>query len=165
MPALFKTALVVGKFAPLHLGHKYLIDTAFSRAETVIIVHYGSEEFGIDGKDVYAKLVELYSEKSVAIVHNPNTCTELNSRSSEFQHRLGIAKLIEELNHLRTDSAYIPDSVFSSEAYGEPFASFLSGYFKKEIKHVLVDLDRKRYPVSATKIRSGELERSVWALM
>jgi hypothetical protein len=30
---MYKLGLVVGKFCPLHIGHKYVIDTAFEQSE------------------------------------------------------------------------------------------------------------------------------------
>ena len=163
----FKHALVVGKFAPLHLGHKYLIDTALENADKVLVAHYGAEEYGISSFDVFDKLVEIYGEGNegrLVIICRPIHCEGLTSHSSEFEHRLGLANMIEGCKSVYEGFTDI-DSVFSSETYGEPFAAFLSGYFRKEITHQMVDLDRVKYPVSATKIRNGELERSVWALM
>lgn len=168
MSKKFKHALVVGKFAPLHLGHKYLIDTALENAEKVVIIHYGSKEFGIDSGDVSTALCKQYddlSDEVLMIITNPFECWGLTSKNSEFEHRHAVA-LALLMHQIRNDEIDLDiDSVFSSETYGEPFAAFLSGYFRKEITHQMVDLDRVKYPVSATKIRNGELERSVWALM
>jgi len=41
----FSTGLVVGKFAPLHLGHEHLIRTAFAQCERVVILSYTRPEF------------------------------------------------------------------------------------------------------------------------
>ncbi len=42
---------------------------------------------------------------------------------------------------------YVPDAVFSSEAYGDPYAKFMGSV------HVLVDRNRTFIPISATEIR------------
>ncbi|MXG36429.1 adenylyltransferase/cytidyltransferase family protein, partial [Escherichia coli] len=40
----YATGLVVGKFAPLHLGHEALIHAALAQCEMVIIISYSSPE-------------------------------------------------------------------------------------------------------------------------
>jgi NadR type nicotinamide-nucleotide adenylyltransferase len=44
---------------------------------------------------------------------------------------------------------FVPEAVITSEKYGETWANYLG------CKHVLVDLDRKTFPVSGTKIRKN----------
>jgi NadR type nicotinamide-nucleotide adenylyltransferase len=47
---------------------------------------------------------------------------------------------------------FVPDAVFTSEIYGKPYAHFMGSH------HILVDLKRESFPISATKIRS-DLEK------
>jgi len=49
----------------------------------------------------------------------------------------------------------LPNTVFSSETYGQPFADCLSKVFGKRVDHRMVDLKREKFPISATKIRAG----------
>ncbi|HEX5455964.1 MAG TPA: nicotinate-nucleotide adenylyltransferase, partial [Candidatus Saccharimonadales bacterium] len=44
---------------------------------------------------------------------------------------------------------YVPDIVFSSEEYGEPWSKAMGS------KHMLVDLQRKNVPISAAQIRKN----------
>jgi NadR type nicotinamide-nucleotide adenylyltransferase len=47
---------------------------------------------------------------------------------------------------------YVPDAVFTSEAYGDPYASFMGTV------HVLVDRNRTHIPISATMVRSDPMK-------
>jgi NadR type nicotinamide-nucleotide adenylyltransferase len=47
---------------------------------------------------------------------------------------------------------YVPDAVFTSEAYGDPYASFMGTV------HVLVDRERTHVPISATMVRSDPVK-------
>jgi len=47
---------------------------------------------------------------------------------------------------------YIPDAVFTSESYGDPYAKFLGTV------HVLVDRDRTHIPISVTLVRSNPIK-------
>ncbi|WVM93405.1 adenylyltransferase/cytidyltransferase family protein [Halopseudomonas pachastrellae] len=45
MPKHYRTGLVVGKFSPLHSGHRYLIDTATAACDQLLILSYSRPEF------------------------------------------------------------------------------------------------------------------------
>ena len=40
---LKKTGLTLGKFAPLHKGHQYLIETALAEMDEVVVMIYATE--------------------------------------------------------------------------------------------------------------------------
>ena len=148
-------ALVVGKFAPLHKGHDYLIRTAIANSDQVVILHYGSDEVGVDSSRVRNALLDLYSCKSVMIPKMP-PIVPLNA-APELVHRNFCAKILEELT-------YVPTCVFTSESYGDGFADYLSMFFNSKVTHNCVDINRTMYPISGTLIRST-VSNNHWSLM
>src|SRR5262249_27897627 len=60
------------------------------------------------------------------------------------------------------------DAVFTSEEYGDGFARDLTSYFRQylpaspEVRHVLVDAERKAMPVSGTLIRADIETHREW---
>jgi HTH-type transcriptional regulator, transcriptional repressor of NAD biosynthesis genes len=145
-------ALVVGKFAPLHRGHQFLIDAARSAADQVTIVVWSNPDFPDMPNDVRAGwLRTLYPEAYVVIGHDgpPNV-------ADDDVHRAYTARVLAE--HGRQ-----PDVVFTSEKYGPPLAAHHG------IAHVSVDQGRSRHRVSGTQVRvdlhahQSQLEPLVYA--
>jgi cytidyltransferase-like protein len=135
---------VVGKFAPLHLGHKFLLETAQTNCDQLVVFCYANPDFGYSAHTRQGQIQKVVPNAvvvvfSVFVPHN---------NAPEFDHRIHCAQGLEALG-------YEPDIVFSSELYGEPFSAFLSGFFNKPVSHHMVDLHRVSYPISATMIRGG----------
>jgi NadR type nicotinamide-nucleotide adenylyltransferase len=133
MTARFRHGLVVGKFHPPHRGHKYLIDTARAQCEelTVIVCWRKSQE--ISGVLRAQWLQRIHPDVHVKLLDDDR----LSDDDSE-----GWAKNTVEI------LGFVPDAVFTSEAYGDPYAAFMGTV------HVLVDRDRTNVPISATQVRS-----------
>ena len=137
----YKSGYVLGKFMPLHLGHKYLIDTALKNSEKVFVLVGTLPSEPIPGDIRFKWVKELYKdEPRVTVGH----CDEILPQYPE-EH--------EDFWNIWTDVTrrYVPqdiDCIFTSEKYGEPYAKYLG------IDHFLVDLERLRFPVSGTKIRN-----------
>jgi len=129
----FKTGLVVGKFYPPHRGHKYLIDTATSQCEQVTVIICWKKEEAISGYLRAKWLQHIHPTARIMVLED----TKLSDDDSE-----GWAKLTVEL------LGFVPDAVFTSEHYGDPYAKFMG------CVHVLVDRERVRIPISATMVRS-----------
>lgn len=127
--------VVVGKFYPLHAGHRHLIETAERGCDklTILLVDAGGEEPPAQVRKQWIE--ELYAEDTVLLV--PDIYKDQDSKAwAEYTIQiLGKA----------------PDVAFTSEEYGERWAHFLG------CKHVLVDQDRVRFPVSGTAVRSDPL--------
>jgi HTH-type transcriptional regulator, transcriptional repressor of NAD biosynthesis genes len=138
---IYKSAYVLGKFMPFHLGHKYLIDTALkhSRKVTVLVGTLPTES--IPGEVRYNWIKETYQDNSRVEV---KWCNEVLPEYPE-EH--------PDFWNIWVDVAkrYCPsdiDVIFTSELYGDTYSKYLG------IKHHLVDLERKTYPVSGTLTRN-----------
>ncbi len=129
--------LVVGKFAPLHAGHQWLLETALKECEAVTVLVYSHPDFPAMPSEVRANwLRALYPRLEVFVPDDPpsNDASDLEQR--EFVKGWLLAREIAV------------DAVFTSEGYGAGFAAHLG------VTHRLVDLERGRFPVSGTQIRA-----------
>ena len=129
--------LVVGKFAPLHKGHQFLLETALRECESVTVLVYSNPDFPAMPSQIRAAwLRALYPRLEVFVPDDPppNESSDLEQR--EFVRHWLLARGIEV------------DVVFTSEGYGEGFAAHLG------VTHKLVDLERRRVAVSGTQIRA-----------
>lgn len=129
----FKTGLVVGKFYPPHHGHKYLIDTAIEQSQQVtVIVCYKPTEF-IPGFLRAEWIKKIHPSVEVKLLLDD----QLDDDDSE-----GWAKFT--IDYL----GFVPEAVFTSEDYGDPYAKFMGS------THIQVDKARTKYPISGTLVRN-----------
>jgi HTH-type transcriptional repressor of NAD biosynthesis genes len=138
----YKSAFIVMKAMPLHKGHLYLIDTALIHSDRVTLLICSLSSEPIPGDLRYGWAMEIYKNQSrIDILH----CFEDDLPQYPEEH-------INFWNiWVETAKKYCPndiDVIFSSEKYGFEYAK------KLKIKHFLVDIDRIKYPVSGTKIRT-----------
>jgi len=127
--------VVIGKFYPPHRGHHYLISFAAHQVDQVTVIVCHKEGQSIPGETRAGWLREVHPQVNVLVV--PDVLPEDDSRAwAEYT--------LEVLGHR-------PDVVFTSEDYGDAYASHL------QARHVLVDRDRSQVPVSATMIRRDPL--------
>src|ERR1035437_5919424 len=144
----YHRALVVGKFAPLHLGHLKVIDKAFEVADNVLILVWSNPDFPDMPNEVRANWIrDLYP---AAQVLTPDTIylkekTPDNDASGENQRRFTI---------LFAGTYVWPldiDVVVSSEEYGVLLAGVIQSCEGSPVASVT--LDRTELPVSGTMIR------------
>lgn len=129
-------AVIVGKFAPLHKGHQFLIETALAECDQVTVLVYANPDFPDMPQAVRANWIRrLYPQIDVYEPTDPPP-----DMTDDFTHREYVR------NYLRTHSVAC-SVVYTSETYGEGFAAHL------EVKHRLVDIARNHVPVSGTNIR------------
>ena len=135
--SLYEKGLVIGKFYPPHLGHKYLIDTAKSKCRDLTVIICRKESEIIPGILRAQWLQKLHPDVEIKIIED----NKLSDDDSEgwAKYTLGIL-------------GYRPDAVFTSESYGDPYAKFMGTI------HELVDRDRVDVPISATLVRSNPME-------
>lgn len=132
-------ALVIGKFMPIHAGHIALIEFAASRADEVIASMSYTESDEIDSALRFGWIKEIFKDKPniiPAIIKD-----DFDDESLPLPERTkcwadAIRKTYPKI-----------DLIVSSEVYGEPFAANLNA------KHLLFDVDRSKFPVSASLIR------------
>ena len=148
MEKRFNKGLVLGKFMPVHNGHLHLIDTAIEQCEIVYVMICSIKSEPIDGKLRYYWLKEIYKGyNNVEIIHcedeNPQKPEECSS-VDDFYNDYWLPSVYNRINSL--------NAVFTSEEYGDEFAEYL------QVDHVLVDLERKKYPVSGTLVRNNAFD-------
>lgn len=164
-PKRFRRGLVVGKFAPLHRGHMYLIETALAACAEVVVIGYSAPEFpGCEAGKRESWLRALYPQVQIVVPSAANVA-RLLPESAEFRqvpendapaevHRRFCAALLTE--HLCTTV----EAVFTSEDYGEPFAAALTCAFRQRdsavapVVHVCLDRVRQMVPISGTQLRA-----------
>ncbi len=134
-----KIGFTIGKFAPLHKGHQFLIETALKEMDEFYVVIYDTNIINIDVKKRAGWIKKLYPEVKIIYAYNSPKQYGLDKESVEIQ--------MSYLSNLIKD---IPVTHFySSELYGEKVAEYL------HIENRLVDFNRTQYPINATKIREN----------
>lgn len=129
---MFQTGIVIGKFYPPHKGHKYLIETARAQCEQLTVIVCWRKSQLISGVERARWIQEIHPDVQVKLLDDDR----LDDGDSE-----GWAKTTVDV------LGFVPDAVFTSESYGDPYASFMGSI------HVLVDKDRTHIPISATMVR------------
>ncbi|OGZ44291.1 MAG: hypothetical protein A3J55_03270 [Candidatus Ryanbacteria bacterium RIFCSPHIGHO2_02_FULL_45_17b] len=111
-----KTGLVVGKFAPLHKGHEFLLQKATDEADNLVVLVYDAPD--VTGVPIFVRAgwVRALYPKAVIIegVNPPPRDVWTPERTREHE---------EFIKHLV--SPYHITHVFSSEAYGALLAQAL----------------------------------------
>jgi len=138
-----RTGLTLGKFAPLHIGHQYLIEKALSRTDHLIVMIYDCPETTDIPLPVRAAWIrDLYP--SVEVIEAWNGPTEVgDSPALKRRHEEYI---------LRTLAGRKVTHFFSSEFYGDHVSRALAA------GNCLVDEARSRYPISASEVRKDPYE-------
>lgn len=135
-----KIGFTIGKFAPFHKGHAYLIDTALKEMDEFYIVVYDTPQFNISMEEKLNVLKQKYPNVELIEAYNSPKQIGLDSKSVEIQ--------MKYLSHLIKDIK--PTHFYSSEDYGKCVANYLG------IENRVVDRERIKYHISATMIRNGE---------
>ncbi|HOV14358.1 MAG TPA: AAA family ATPase [Spirochaetota bacterium] len=137
-----KTGLVIGKFLPPHKGHLALIDYGLANCDELIILIHITENDYIEGERRICFLNEIYKNNNRVRIEYTNLETLPSSSVSDRDiskiWAFYLSKLFPEVR-----------IIFSSEKYGE----YLAEYMNIECK--IFDMDRIRYPISATMIREN----------
>jgi NadR type nicotinamide-nucleotide adenylyltransferase len=133
MKGKFGRGLVIGKFYPPHRGHKYLIDTARAQCGSLTVIVCWRKNQTIPGVLRAQWIQHIHPDVQVKLLDDDRLLDD----DSE-----GWAKNTVEV------LGFVPDAVFTSEAYGDPYASFMGAV------HVLVDRERTSVPISGTEVRN-----------
>ncbi len=133
--------LIIGKFAPLHKGHQFLIESALEVCDRLIVLVYDVPELTRVPVEIRIGWIKkLYP--AVEVINAGIGPKEIGNTP--------------EINQLHIDYARskLPEGikinfVFSSEDYGKYLAEALGA------ENILVDKARVAVPVSAGKIRDS----------
>ncbi len=139
MKKKIKTGLIFGKFAPLHRGHQFVIETALKEMDKVIVVIYDRPEItDLPLKMRVNWLKKLYPQ--VEIIEALDSPKEYGREPERIRQQTDylVKKIFVPVTH-----------VYSNEWYGGEVAKVLGA------KNRLVDVGRKKFPVSGTLIRSN----------
>ena len=159
----YEIGMYGGKFLPLHKGHNYCIDVATKECDKVYVILFfgGTDEEKVletmnddylSLEDRKNRLINLCNNYENAI---PTFIDVSNVRLPDGKEDWdGETPLVREVVGDKLDAVY------SSEMYYDD-------YFKRaypEAEHRIVDLERKKFPISGTKIRNMKEreERELW---
>lgn len=134
--------MLLGKFLPPHLGHRYLVEFALGFADRLTVLVCTLEDEPIPGHLRHAWMDELFGSRA-RVVH---VAEEVPQDPSEHPHFWDIWR---DLVTRHTDAPI--DLVFASEDYGVRLAAEVGADF------VPVDLARDQVRVSGTAVRADPL--------
>ena len=132
-----KIGFTIGKFAPLHKGHQYLIEMALKQMDEFYVVIYDTDviDIPIEKRAKWIKI--LYPTVKILYAYNSPKEYGLDKKSIQIQ-----------MTYLKEIIGDIPFTHFySSEEYGKYVAQDL------EITEVKTDQNRRKYPIGGTQIR------------
>jgi NadR type nicotinamide-nucleotide adenylyltransferase len=164
--SVFPLGLVVGKFAPLHLGHEWLVEQAAARCDRLLVLSYTRPEFDRCGvAHRRAWLAARFPAHECLVVDERWLSDACQARGLVLRHMPDndapdavqqdwLAWLLCHVLQRR------PDAFFCSEDYALATARTLSRAFGKAVAAVVVDRARLHVPISASAIRNApELAR------
>ncbi|MBP3708444.1 MAG: adenylyltransferase/cytidyltransferase family protein [Clostridia bacterium] len=133
-----KVGFTIGKFAPLHKGHQYLIETAQKEMDEVYVIVYETDLIDIPVEKRAEWINKLYPDVNVIIARNPPKQYGMDEKSIKIQ--------TDYLKNIMKDIK--GTHFFSSEEYGKYVARDL------KVENRIVDYKREKVPISATKVRA-----------
>ena len=143
-----KIGFTIGKFAPFHKGHAYLIETALKEMDEFYVVVYDTPEFNIDIDTKINWITKKFPSVKILKAYNSPKQIGLDEKSVEIQMNY-LSNIVKDI-----DVGYF----YSSEDYGK----CVSDYMK--IENRLVDKERINYPISGTRLRENVKLQNEWAL-
>ncbi len=133
-----KTGLTLGKFAPLHRGHQFLLESALSEVDQLTVLIYDAPEFTRCPLPVRAGWIRRFYPQVEVI--------EAWDGPMEVGDTPAIRRMHEDFLHRILQGRRITH-FFCSEFYGEHVSRALGA------RDCRVDAARARFPVSATDLR------------
>jgi len=141
-----KIGFTIGKFAPLHKGHQYLIEKGLNEMDEFYIIIYETKVIDISIEKRANWIKNLYPKANILYAKNPPMQYGLDEKSVKIQ-----------TNYIKSVVGGIKITHFyNSEKYGEFVARDLN------IKEVQVDNQRIEVPISASKIRENIEENKMY---
>ena len=133
-----KVGFTIGKFAPFHKGHEYLIETALKESDELYVVIYDTDVTDISIKKRAKWITDRFNDVKIIYAYDSPKQYGLDDESVKIQ-----------MEYLTKKIDGIPvNCFFSSEPYGEKVAQYLN------IENRIVDISRQQVPISAGLIRN-----------
>lgn len=135
----YKAGLILAKFAPLHAGHQYVIDTALRITPDLTIIVYDCPDRTHIPLNIRCGWVrKLYPQINVIEGWDaPNEHEDTPEIRRKQEAYVGKVLRGKKITHF-----------FSSEFYGEHMSKYLGAI------NYLIDTDRDKIPISSTMIRN-----------
>jgi HTH-type transcriptional regulator, transcriptional repressor of NAD biosynthesis genes len=130
-----KRGLVIGKFYPPHRGHKYLIDSAQSQVDQLVVLVCDKAGQLPPAALRASWLREIHPAADVRVIKDIGHDDDSQIWADYTRQILG----------------YAPDVVFTSEDYGQTYARLMGS------QHIMVDKARTCVPISGTRVRQNPL--------
>ncbi len=127
----------IGKFAPLHKGHQFLIETALKEMDELYVVVYDTDITRISVEDRANWIKRLYPSVKILYAFNSPKRYGLDEESVNIQMKY----LTEIIKGIPVTHFY------SSEPYGEKVSEYLN------IENRVIDMEKKIVPISASIVR------------
>lgn len=141
-----KIGFTIGKFAPLHKGHQYLIEKGIKEMDKFYVIIYETDVIDIPIEQRAKWIKDIYPEVHILLAKNPPSQYGLDEKSVKIQ-----------MDYLKSILKDIPVTHFyNSEPYGKFVARDLN------IEEVQVDRKREKYAISGTKIRKNIKENKAY---
>lgn len=134
-----KIGFTIGKFAPFHKGHEFLIETGLKDMDEFYVVIYDTPQFNIDINKKVNWIAKKFPNVKILKAFNSPKQYGIDEQSVKIQ----MEYLSGILNNIPVNYFY------SSEEYGKYVGKYLN------IKNVVVDKERINYPISARMIRDN----------
>ena len=136
----------IGKFAPLHKGHQFLIETALNEMDKVIVVVYDTDVIDVSTEKRAEWIKSIYPEVEIRLAHNPPSKYGLDDESVNIQMEY-LYNIIgnEKVTHF-----------YSSEEYGAYVAKYMNIVDRR------VDNKRIKVPIHASQIRNSLENNKEW---
>ncbi|MBR3152091.1 MAG: adenylyltransferase/cytidyltransferase family protein [Clostridia bacterium] len=139
-----KIGLTIGKFAPLHKGHEFLIETGLKEMDRFVVVVYETDKIDVSIERRAGWIRKLFPEVEIRYAINPPSQYGLDEESVKVQMEY-LVPLISDLGVTH---------FYSSEEYGRCVADYLGIIDRR------VDSKRVKVPVSGSLIRENKKKYS-----
>lgn len=136
----------IGKFAPLHKGHQFLLETGLQEMDHFVVIVYETDVIDIPIETRAKWIQELYPQIEIRFAKNPPKQYGLDPESVAIQMEY-LTTILKDLK---------PTHFYSSEPYGKEVANWL---------HIIdrrIDSNRKQVTISGTQIRNNIQEHKKW---
>ena len=134
-----KIGFTIGKFAPLHKGHQYLIEKGLKEMDKFYVIIYETKVTPIPIETRANWIKQIYPDVNIIYAKNPPSQYGLDEVSVKIQTDY----LKEMVKGIQVTHFY------NSEPYGKFVARDL------DVEEIQVDRKRQKFPISSTDIRKG----------